>query len=79
MPELDGLEATRRICSRWPTTSTEEKRPRIVAITGQASDEDKKLCREAGMDDCIMKPIQLEKLAAVLNAIPSAKDVNVTT
>jgi len=32
MPELDGLEAARRICQRWPA----EKRPRIVAMTGNA-------------------------------------------
>ena len=37
MPELDGLEATRRITEQWPTGS----RPRIIAMTANAMLEDR--------------------------------------
>ena len=62
MPELDGLEATRRICARWPA----EQRPRIIAMTANAMQEDREACFEAGMDDYVAKPIRPEELAAAL-------------
>ena len=62
MPELDGLEATRRICARWPA----ETRPRIIAMTANAMAEDREACFEAGMDDYVAKPIRPEELAAAL-------------
>ncbi len=37
MPELDGLDTTRRICERWPAG----ERPRIVAMTANAMQEDR--------------------------------------
>jgi PAS domain S-box-containing protein len=62
MPELDGLDATRRICERWPA----ETRPRIVAMTANALPEDREACFAAGMDDYVAKPIRAEELAAAL-------------
>ncbi len=62
MPEMDGLEATRRICARWPS----EKRPRIVAMTGAALVGDRDKCLAAGMDDYISKPVRTEELQAAL-------------
>jgi CheY-like chemotaxis protein len=62
MPEVDGLEATRRICARWADGS----RPRIIAMTANAMAEDREACFEAGMDDYVAKPIRPEKLAAAL-------------
>jgi PAS domain S-box-containing protein len=62
MPELDGLETTRRICARWPG----EGRPRIVAMTANAMQEDREACFAAGMDDYVAKPIRPEELAAAL-------------
>ena len=64
MPEMDGLQAAREICARWPR----EERPRIVAITANASTSDRALCLAAGMDDYITKPIRAEDLRAVLLA-----------
>jgi CheY-like chemotaxis protein/HPt (histidine-containing phosphotransfer) domain-containing protein len=62
MPELDGLDATRRICERWP----EETRPHIIAMTANALPEDREACFAAGMKDYVAKPIRAEELAAAL-------------
>jgi CheY-like chemotaxis protein len=71
MPEMDGLEASRRICARW----TNGERPRIVAMTANAVQGDRELCLEAGMDDYVSKPIRLVALAEALAAVvPRARD-----
>ena len=62
MPEMDGLEAARQICQRWP----EEKRPRIIAMTGNALVGDREKCLAAGMDDYISKPIRIGELQTAL-------------
>jgi PAS domain S-box-containing protein len=62
MPELDGLDATRRICERWPP----ESRPHIVAMTANALPEDREACFAAGMNDYVAKPIRADELAAAL-------------
>ena len=59
MPELDGLDASRRICERWPA----EERPRIIAMTANAMPEDREACFAAGMDDYVAKPIRPDELA----------------
>ena len=62
MPELDGIDATRQIIAEHPA----HRRPRIVALTANAFDEDRELCLEAGMDDYISKPLKTETLEAAL-------------
>jgi signal transduction histidine kinase/CheY-like chemotaxis protein len=69
MPELDGLEATRRIRRRWGADG-----PRIVAMTANAMEGDREACLEAGMDDYISKPIRPEALADALVHAHSAHD-----
>jgi two-component system, sensor histidine kinase and response regulator len=56
MPEMDGLEATRmvRLCL--------EKQPVIIAMTANALDGDQNNCIQAGMDDYICKPVELNEL-----------------
>jgi PAS domain S-box-containing protein len=57
MPEMDGLEATRRIRSN-PSIA----QPRIVAMTAAAMPKDQQACLEAGMDDYLAKPVEVENL-----------------
>ena len=64
MPELDGLEATRRI--RAVEASLSLARARIVALTANAFGEDREACLAAGMDDFLVKPIDRDRLAEVL-------------
>ena len=69
MPEMDGLEATRRIAEEIPI----ERRPWIVAMTANAMDGDREACLEAGMNGYISKPIRVEELVtAVLTTPPAA-------
>ena len=60
MPEMDGLEATRLIRAR------ENHQPYIIATTANALPEDQQECLNAGMDDYISKPIDLDELIKVL-------------
>jgi PAS domain S-box-containing protein len=62
MPEMDGMATTLRICQEWQSVS----RPRIIAMTASAMQGDRQLCLEAGMDDYLTKPIQIEELARAL-------------
>jgi PAS domain S-box-containing protein len=55
MPEMDGLEATRRIRG----SDGKNKNTRIVAITANAFEEDRERCFAAGMDDFVSKPINI--------------------
>ena len=62
MPELDGLSATREIVRRWAPAS----RPRIVAMTANASADDRLACMDAGMDDYVSKPVTPTALTEAL-------------
>ena len=64
MPELDGLEATKRIRQRESDTSALHLP--IVAMTSYSDTEDKARCRAAGMDDHVAKPMRNEDLEARL-------------
>ncbi len=61
MPEMDGLEATRRI--RAGTTGDQ---PFIVAMTAHARPEDRRRCLDAGMDGYFAKPFTIDTLEAAL-------------
>jgi len=70
MPEMDGLEAARRINARWNSD-----RPRIVAMTANAMQGDREMCIAAGMDDYLTKPIRVERLVEALVSAPARRVV----
>jgi PAS domain S-box-containing protein len=63
MPEMDGMEATQRICQQW----LESERPYIIAMTANAMRGDREACLAVGMNDYISKPVQLEELYQALS------------
>ncbi|MBJ6801660.1 ATP-binding protein [Geomonas propionica] len=68
MPIMDGLEATRIIRCREKGTG---QRVHICAMTANAMKEDVEVCRQAGMDSHISKPVREKELNAVIRKISS--------
>ncbi|HEY0846383.1 MAG TPA: response regulator [Noviherbaspirillum sp.] len=64
MPEMDGLEATRRLRARFS-----DGVPRVIAMTANAMPGDREKCLAAGMDAYVSKPVELEDLRAVLMSV----------
>ena len=62
MPEMDGLDCAKLICQRW----TRDRRPVIIAMTGNALMGDREKCLAAGMDDYISKPVRVADLQAAI-------------
>lgn len=62
MPEMDGLESTRRIRQQQLC-----KQPIIIALTANATTNDRAKCFEAGMDDFMAKPVKKSQMEATLN------------
>jgi signal transduction histidine kinase/CheY-like chemotaxis protein/HPt (histidine-containing phosphotransfer) domain-containing protein len=74
MPEMDGYEATRRIRQAEKEGAGRRRLP-IVALTAQATKEDRERCLQAGMDDYLSKPLDPEALAGILRKwMPPARD-----
>ncbi|MBC75604.1 MAG: hypothetical protein CME64_06275 [Halobacteriovoraceae bacterium] len=61
MPEMDGISATKKIAEIYGDT-----RPKIVAMTANVYEEDRRKCFDAGMDDFIPKPLKVGDLKRVL-------------
>ncbi|HRE08332.1 MAG TPA: response regulator, partial [Opitutaceae bacterium] len=69
MPEMDGLEASRRLQVLLPARA---ERPWIIALTANAMQGDREVCLAAGMDDYLSKPIKGDELAAALDRVAPA-------
>jgi len=65
MPEMDGLEATRRI--RDPHSLVLDHEIPIIAMTANAMQGDREKCLQAGMNDYVSKPIMPHVLAEALD------------
>jgi PAS domain S-box-containing protein len=64
MPEMDGYEATRRI--RDESSSVRNHRIPVIAMTANAMKGDREKCLEAGMDDYISKPVNMDEFVDVI-------------
>ncbi|EMO61319.1 signal transduction four helix bundle sensory module [Leptospira borgpetersenii serovar Pomona str. 200901868] len=61
MPEMDGYEATRRIRSNLKYKDTV-----IIALTAKAMNDDRQKCIDAGANDYISKPVDVERLFSLM-------------
>ncbi|RMH71513.1 MAG: response regulator [Gemmatimonadetes bacterium] len=78
MPEMDGLETTRHIITRYS-----QNRPRIIAMTANTLPGDREKCLTAGMDDYVSKPVNIKELTETLkrwgkqiNPIPNQRSIS---
>ncbi|MBN8629521.1 MAG: response regulator [Rhodobacterales bacterium] len=69
MPEMDGVEATRRIIATYP----EGARPKIIAVTANAMEGDRERFIAAGMSDYVSKPIRVEALVRAIRSCLSGQ------
>ncbi|WP_159011121.1 ATP-binding protein [Bradyrhizobium sp. S69] len=73
MPQLDGIEATRRIRAR---EAGQAGRPTpILALTANTLVEDRYACFEAGMDGFLVKPLDRDKLADALAGLAASRHI----
>src|SRR6185295_16595083 len=75
MPEMDGLEATQKICGELP----KQQRPAIVAMTANARPEEVQECLAAGMEGVLTKPVSVQDLRALLESSGGRKRGDVTS
>ena len=59
MPNMDGLEATRKI----RTLNNVPQDLPIIALTANAFDDDRNACFDSGMNDFMTKPVSAEELS----------------
>jgi CheY-like chemotaxis protein len=70
MPGLDGLEAARQI--RQAEAETHVGPTRIIALTANAFDDDRRAAIEAGIDEFLTKPVDVAELARALASLTAA-------
>ena len=68
MPDVDGIDTTRRI--RAAEAESGGMRTPIIALTANALAENQEICRAAGMDGFLTKPLDRERLIGVLASLP---------
>ena len=73
MPRMDGLAATRELHRRYPAG----ERPMVIAMTANATPEDRRACERAGMDGYLAKPVRAEELASALQLVRPRADADV--
>lgn len=66
MPVMDGYEATKEI-RKIEKNEIERGYTPIIALTAHAMEEAKHKCKEAGMDDYLSKPFEIEKMINTIN------------
>lgn len=63
LPDMSGYEVARRVRAMSDLAVT----PRLIALTGWGSEEDRRRAAEAGFDDHLVKPVDPDHLGSVLN------------
>ena len=71
MPQLDGIEATKRIRAR--EAGQPGRQTPILALTANTLVEDRYACFEAGMDGFLIKPLDRDKLTDALDGLAAAR------
>jgi CheY-like chemotaxis protein len=65
MPVMDGIEAARELRRRG------FRRARLIALTADVTSETRRACLDAGIDEFLSKPVELDALAAALSRVES--------
>ncbi len=76
MPEMDGYDATRLIRELDAQQHTHTP---IIALTANATSDDKRLCMEAGMDDYITKPVNQNELKCAIERQLAVHNLRLST
>ncbi|MBN1824635.1 MAG: response regulator [Candidatus Eisenbacteria bacterium] len=71
MPEMDGIEATRRI--RLPGSGVLDPEVPIIALTAHAMTGDRERCVEIGMNDYVTKPLRPKELIAAIERLMASR------
>jgi signal transduction histidine kinase/CheY-like chemotaxis protein/CHASE3 domain sensor protein len=64
LPGFDGYEVARRL------RRAGRERPRLIAVSGYGRPEDRQRALEAGFDDHLVKPVDLDRVTAMLRSVP---------
>jgi CheY-like chemotaxis protein len=73
MPEMDGLQAASEIQQMFAAG----RGPRIVAMTANVLKRDRDACHEAGMQDFLAKPINLDHLYRILSNVNTGSEQDI--
>jgi PAS domain S-box-containing protein len=73
MPEMDGLQAASEIQQMFAAG----RGPRIVAMTANVLKRDRDACHEAGMQDFLAKPINLDHLYRILSTVTTGSEQDI--
>ncbi len=65
MPEMDGLQLTQQIRKRFPAITA---RMPVLALTANTNPIEREQCLDAGMDDVLHKPLDIETMRRVILA-----------
>ncbi|WP_417583527.1 ATP-binding protein [Nitrincola sp.] len=69
MPDMDGIEASRQILDQHPNTN-------IIALTANISSREQQLLNQLGINKILIKPLNIEKLYALLSTLDIKKPTN---
>jgi CheY-like chemotaxis protein len=76
MPVMGGIESTRQI-RQWEQSCDPARRTPIIALTAHALQSDRAMCQQAGMDDYVTKPIQVDQLFVAIERVVGSSCVSV--